>query len=194
MKIGSETDRWPRVQARWFGLVPPGRPRTVRLIVWHDMEYDETLTAAEDVAHYFATTDRQASAHVCIDADSVVQCVPDSDVAYAAPGCNADGIHLELAGRARQTREEWLDDYGRRLLDRACEVAAQYCVKYDIPPVHLTDAELAAGAKGMVGHAQCSAVYKKSDHTDPGPNFPWDLVVAGTLAHYHLRLNSGGLA
>lgn len=184
-----ETDAWPFVRARWFSTVTPERPRKVRVIVWHDMEYDETLRAAEDVAHYFATTDTRASAHVCIDADSVVQCVKDSNIAFAAPGCNADGIHLELAGYIRQTREQWLDDYGTKLIDRACRVAAQYCAKYDIPPVHLTNDQLEHGDRGMVGHVQCSTVYKKSDHQDPGPNFPWDVVVPLVEKYYAERIN-----
>jgi N-acetyl-anhydromuramyl-L-alanine amidase AmpD len=181
---GFETTAWPFVQARHYTKSVPGVRRKVRVLVIHDMEYDESLTAAEAVAKYFATTSTVASAHICVDADSIVQCVKDNDVAYAAPGCNSDGIQLELAGYARQTRAEWLDLYSTAMLTLAADATAQYCLKYDLPIVHLSDAQLAAGAKGIIGHYQASAVYKKSDHGDPGPNFPWDVFMAlVTQAH-----------
>ena len=178
-----ETDNWPFVKARWFTPFPAGQRRRPRVIVIHDMEYPERSTAAEDVAHYFATTATQASAHLCIDVDSIVQCVKDNDIAWAAPGCNNDGLQLELAGYARQTRADWLDAYSTKLLANAADAAAQYTLKYtNIPPVHLTNEELRAGKAGIVGHAQVSAVYRKSDHVDPGPAFPWDVFMPLVVA------------
>jgi N-acetyl-anhydromuramyl-L-alanine amidase AmpD len=166
-----ETDSWPIIKARDFKHVPAGR--TVRVIVIHDMEAPETPHTAEDVAKYFQHPDYPSSAHVCVDSDSVVQCVMDSDVAYAAPGANADGIQIELAGYGNQTSDQWMDDYSKMLLRNGANVVAQYCLKYDIPVVHLTNTQLQGGAKGIVGHVQVSQVYKQSNHTDPGPNFPW---------------------
>ena len=55
-------------------------------------------------------------------------------------------------------------------------------MKYDLPVVHLSDAQLLAGEKGIIGHDQASRVYKKSDHTDPGVNFPWVRFIAMTAA------------
>lgn len=165
-----ETEVWPLIQAKYHG---PKRTNPVRLGVIHDMEFPERPTAAEDVARYFQNPDEPASAHVCIDCDSVIQCVPDSFVAFAAPGTNHDGIQLELAGYGKQTAAEWRDKYSIALLAIAADVAAQYSLKYDIPAIHLSNEELAAGKKGWIGHYQASAVYHKSDHTDPGPNFPW---------------------
>lgn len=174
----SETDLWPFVQARWFTKIGPSVKRKVRVIVIHDMEAPESNLTAENVARYFNTTDTKASAHICVDNNSVVQCVYDNDVAYAAPGCNNDGIQVELAGYGKQTAAEWMDFYGIALLALGSDAVAQYCIKYNIPAVHLTDAELKAGKKGIVGHYQVSKVYKKSDHTDPGKGFPWDYFLA----------------
>lgn len=190
--MGHDTEQWPFVQAKHFHAVPVSAPRKVRVLVLHDMEFPEKMTAAEDVAHYFATMPdgRVASAHVCVDADSVVQCVHDRDVAYAAPGCNHDGISIELAGFMAQSREEWLDAYGAALLHRAADVVAQYCIKYDMPPRKLTDTELAGGARGIVGHDQVSRVYKKSDHQDPGPHFPWDAFMQYVGERYAARIGA----
>lgn len=185
-----ETDAWPMLKARWYTPVTNTR-RAVRVIVIHDMEAPEKGTTAEDVARYFATlpATTKASAHVCIDNNSIVQCVPDNSVAYGAPGVNNDGIQIELAGYGSQTREQWLDVYGQALLDLAANATAQYCLKYGVPILHLSDDELRDGGRGIIGHYQASAVYQLSDHTDPGPNFPWDYFLARVTTHYAERKN-----
>lgn len=166
-----ELDRWPKIQARNYGNV---NGRSIRVLVIHDMESPEDVNTAENVAKWFAGSDApKASAHLCIDSNSIVRCVDDMDVAYHAPGANNDGIGFELAGKASQSEAQWLDTFGKAMLENAAKAAAQYSVKYGIPVVHLTNSELGAGRKGLVGHRQVSSVYNKSDHSDPGANFPW---------------------
>lgn len=183
----TDTDRWPVVPARWFTKTDPGAQRVVRVIVIHTMEAPEKSTTAEDVARYFATTDTKASAHLCIDNDSIVQCVMDRDVAWAAPGCNNDGIQIELAGTAAQTDAQWDDAYSRALLNNGANAVAQYCLKYNVPIRHLSNTELKNGRKGIVGHVQVSTVYKKSDHQDPGKSFPWARFLEQVSAFYEAR-------
>lgn len=186
MTFEFETDRFPVVKARFFRAVP-GR-RAVRVIVIHSMEAPEKGETAENVARFFQNTQNPASAHLCIDNNSIVQSVLDNDVAFAAPGVNSDGIQLELAGFAKQARQEWLDPYGVLLLENAANATAQYCLKYDIPVRHLTDDELRDGKKGIIGHVQASRVYKKSTHTDPGEGFPWDHFLDRVRHHHAERL------
>ena len=166
-----ELDKWPLVQAKNYKNT---NGRKIRVVVIHDMEAPEKTTTAENVAKWFAgSTAPMASAHLCIDSDSIVRSVKDEDVAYHAPGANNDGIGLELAGYARQTENEWLDTYSKAVLENAAKACAQYSLKYGVPVVHLSNSELGSGKKGFVGHRQVSATYKKSDHADPGENFPW---------------------
>ncbi|WP_214327833.1 peptidoglycan recognition protein family protein [Nonomuraea sediminis] len=162
------------VQARWYHH---GRIAPIRLIVIHDMEMPEKPDTAEACARMFATTGREASAHACVDSNSIVRCVRDQDTAWAAPGGNADGLQLEMAGYARQTREEWLDAYGKAMLGRAAHQVAAWSRAYKIPVRKLTRAELRAGGRGITSHADISAVYRRSDHTDPGNAFPWDVLL-----------------
>jgi N-acetyl-anhydromuramyl-L-alanine amidase AmpD len=170
-----ETESWPFLPARDFLAA---KDRTVRVIVIHTAETPETTKAAENVARYFQHPDSPSSAHICVDNDTIVQCVKDSNVAYAAPGVNNDGIQIELCCFMGQTKTAWLDRYSLALLAIGADATAQYCLKYSIPAVHLTDTMLAAGERGIIGHAQASRVYKKSDHQDPGETFPWSLFMA----------------
>jgi N-acetyl-anhydromuramyl-L-alanine amidase AmpD len=174
--MGPETDNFPFIKARFFRPFSAGQ-RPVRLIVIHTMEVPERDGIAKDIANDFANRPEtnQASAHLCIDNKEIFQSVKDNDIAFAAPGANQDGIHLELAARAAQTAEDWQDAYSTAVLENAANVAAQYCLKYEIPVQHLTNAELAdLKTKGFVGHVQVTDVFKKSDHKDPGAAFPWD--------------------
>src|SRR5688572_29051390 len=122
-----ETDKFPLVRARWFTDVTDRRQ--VRLVVIHSMEAPEKGETAENVARYFQNPrDKngkpvKASAHLCVDSDSIVQCVLDNDVAYAAPGANSDGVHIELSGYAKQTRKEWLDAYGVLMFEKGANAA-----------------------------------------------------------------------
>jgi len=169
-----ETDAWEYIPARDFGAV---RTET-RLITIHDAEFPEQLKGARGVANYFKAPDKPSSAQICVDNQEVIQSVKDSRVAYAAPGANHDGVHVELVGYQSQTKGQWIDNYSLGVLVLGASAVAQYCLKYDIPAIHLSDGELKSGVKGIVGHEQVSRVYHKSDHTDPGPNFPWDLFIS----------------
>ncbi|MGA4950450.1 N-acetylmuramoyl-L-alanine amidase [Streptomyces lydicamycinicus] len=164
------------IQARWFGA---GRSTAIRVIVIHDMEAPEGPLTAENVSHWFSTmpASSKASAHVCVDNNSAVRCVGDGDRAWHAPGANSDGLGLEIAGYARQSRAEWLDDYSKGALEQAAKVTAGWCRKHGIPAKKLSVAELKAGMKGIVGHGDVSAAFGQTDHTDPGPNFPWDYFI-----------------
>lgn len=179
-----ETDSWRLIPARDHG---PKRFGTIRLIVIHDMEAAEAPDTAERVGEYFRHPDKPSSAHIGVDNNSIVQYVPDSYVAFGAPGANHDGIHVELAGYGRQTTAEWLDAYSIAMLALAADAVAQYCLKFALPPEHLTDSQLRNNFRGIVGHDQVSRVYRRSDHTDPGPSFPWARFIAMVQLHHQER-------
>lgn len=163
-----------------------GRNEDLRLIVIHTMEAPESPKTAENIAAYFASGAVVASAHACVDQDSVVVCLPPSDTAFAAPGANACGYQIEHAGYASQDGAGWGDAASQSMLKLSAAHAREIALAAGIPLKHLTNAELAAGEAGFVGHNQVSDVYKRSDHWDPGPDFPWgqymDLVNNGEAA------------
>lgn len=158
--------------ANWSRHLPAG-PKSV--IVLHCMEWPETATSAEWCAGFFAGTKGQppqASAHYCVDDDSVICCVPPDRIAWHAPGANANGIGIEHAGYARQSRTQWLDDYSLRMLQLSAALTAWLCKRFTIPAQFIMADHLRRGARGITTHAEVSRAFGKSTHYDPGPFFP----------------------
>jgi N-acetyl-anhydromuramyl-L-alanine amidase AmpD len=158
----------------------PAQRTTARLVVLHTMEAPEKPSTALAVAKWFAGPSApQASAHFCVDAQAMVQCVLLRDVAWGAPGANNDGIHVEHAGFASQNPEQWLDDYSRAVLDRSSFLVASLCARFGIPARKLSVEEVRdKKTSGICGHNDVSLAFGKSTHTDPGNSFPWDAYVA----------------
>jgi N-acetyl-anhydromuramyl-L-alanine amidase AmpD len=147
--------------------------RAIDVVVIHTMEIAERDGAAEACAHWFASTASEVSAHYCVDAATTIQCVREDDIAWHARGGNANSIGIELAGYAGQRALGWSDAYSRAVLERGARLAAEVCERHGIPIRRLRAADLAAGRRGLTGHADISAAFRKSDHWDPGPDFPW---------------------
>lgn len=159
-----------------------GRRAPIRVIVLHTMEVDENdPNVAEAVGNAFANPARQASAHVGVDIDSECRYVADDDTAWAAPGVNNDGLQLEMAGRAGQTTGQWADVASKKILERGAQRTATWCRTYGIPPRRLSNAELAAGGRGIIDHNQASQVYGGT-HWDCGPSFPWSSFLARVVS------------
>lgn len=165
-----------------------GRPDGPPLwIVIHDQEAPETGSTAENAAAYFArgADGRSVSAHYVADNNSVIQCVKLGDSAWTVGNRegNNRGINWELAGYARQTRSEWLDAFGKAMFALIAPIIREDAAAFEIPLRLLTDEQVRAFEPGVTSHVQLGRVFGGSDHTDPGPNFPWD---------YFMNLLTGG--
>ena len=177
------SDSIPFVQARNY---TPTLGRKISLVILHSMESAEKPETAENVAAWFAGKDApQASAHYLVDADSIVQCVKDKDIAWGAPGANSRGLHIEHAGRAEQRTEDWEDPYSAATLERSAELVAGLCAKYDIPAAPLGAHGVAGGGTGITTHAAVSLAFSTpGGHTDPGPGFPLDWYIGRVVANW----------
>lgn len=170
----------PYVPAAFFKVGRNGlKPR---VIVIHTMEFPERDNAAEWCADYFAGGTVVASAHYCIDNDSAVQGVWDSNTAWASPGLQYEAFQLEHAGYAGQSAENWSDDYSTKMLDLSARISAYLCNKFDIEPQRI-EGDALRTETGITGHVDVNNVFKKSTHWDPGKNFPWDAYIAA-VRHY----------
>ena len=87
--------------------------RRITTVVIHTMEIAERDNAAEICARWFANPVAEVSAHYCVDAETVIQCVLEDNIAWHARGGNASSIGIELAGFAGQRALGWDDDYSR---------------------------------------------------------------------------------
>lgn len=160
-------------------------------VVLHTMETPENSNVARNIATgWFSRTEAQTSAQYVVGDTEIFQCVNEGDYAWAAMTTgNARGIHIEMAGRASQSRTEWFDDYSRAMLELVAALTADICARHGIPVRILTDAQLAAGEKGITSHAAISRVFRESDHTDPGWGFPWDYFLERVQAHRNGNAN-----
>jgi N-acetyl-anhydromuramyl-L-alanine amidase AmpD len=148
--------------------------RAIGVVVIHTMEIGERSDAAESCARWFADPASEVSAHYCVDADTVIKCVSEEDIAWHARGGNTNSIGVELAGSAGQGPRGWDDSYSWAVLERTAALVAEICGRHRIPVRRLHAADLRAGRRGITGHADVSAAFRKSDHWDPGAGFPWD--------------------
>jgi hypothetical protein len=169
----------PFVQAKKYGAGRLDGPPI--WIVWHTMEEHEAGDTAERVANYFATLPdgRSVSAHYCCDNNSVVQCVLLADRAWTVgntPGNNR-GINVELAGFAAQSRAQWTDPYSLAMLSIACRIVARDMTEFAIPNRWCTVDDLKARRPGHTTHNDLRLAFGGTTHTDPGPNFPRDIVL-----------------
>lgn len=185
-----ETEKWHYIEA---ANNSGKRSGDIQLIVIHSGETQEGEDSAIGMGNWFASGKTIGSTHAGVDGGTkephTVQYVWDSLVAHGAGGGNHQGIHLEQAGRARQSREEWLDDYSRRVIDRAGNVVAQWAIKYNIPLRWLTVAEVRRGVKGICTHHDITLAFGKSTHTDPGPHYPKDVLLKEAQKWYRHHMS-----
>jgi hypothetical protein len=184
------------IPARYFDRSRYGTP--IAVIVMHTAQTGEGPKSARGTAGWFVSemlvpkkhpdgtvemVPAKASAHFCVDVNEIIQCVHDEHMAYGAPYANRNGIHVELAGRAEQTPEQWADPYSEKMLRRAAHLVAHLCRKHGVPIKRIGSDELKAGGRGICGHDTVSKAFPvPKAHWDPGPNFPWlhfiDLVIS----------------
>jgi N-acetylmuramoyl-L-alanine amidase/Putative peptidoglycan binding domain len=151
--------------------------KTVDVIVVHSAEIGEFWSSAEAVASYFHMgPPKPVSSHLVVDVDSIVRCVPDEHIAFHAPP-NELSIGIEQAGYAKQTRDEWLDPYGLKMLRLVARLIRVESERWSIPLVWLSPDELRLGGRGLCTHNDVRLAFGQTTHVDPGPNYPKDVVL-----------------
>lgn len=154
-------------------------PYPKRYIAIHNTANDAS-DAAE--ATYAKRRPDKVSSHYYVDSNSITQSLDTklgANHAGSATG-NRYAISYEITGVNAWTRQQWLNNVAWPLLWRQ---AARDCKEHSIPAQWLTNAQMRAGTPGgFVTHLQMGQVWGGTDHTDPGPNFPMDHLIAGVRA------------
>lgn len=155
-----------------FGLPTP-LPK--KRIIVHTTE-NQPGTPAINVLTYQANS-RTGSYHRLVDATGQITLANTDDWQTWSVGNKGNDIalHVSLVAYAKMNRAEWLAQ--PKMLEGAARVIAYWARTYDIPLVKLSREELGAGRYGVAGHLEAQ-VWGNTDHWDPGPGFPYDVVLA----------------
>jgi N-acetyl-anhydromuramyl-L-alanine amidase AmpD len=162
----------------------------VRLIVVHTTQGGGSDTF-QSLGNYFANPGAEVSSHVGIDDTPGVvgEYVTADQKAWTAANANPYAVQAELCAMA-EWGAEW-NDHGV-MLDNCAAWIAEEAGRFGIPIRKISESEAAAGQAGVCGHADLG--YAGNDHWDPGPNFPWDRVVAGAPSSPAAPSSPGGPA
>lgn len=150
---------------------PPGLP-------WPNASASGQAAAT---AGYFTQPSSGGSAHYICDVAGEEHCVADQAVAWHAPP-NPGSIGIEICGQSTYSRDQWLSPQVWPAVHLAATRTRELADRHGVPLERVDAGQLEGGRRGICGHADVTAAWHQSDHTDPGPNFPWPefmAVVAG---------------
>lgn len=167
----------------------------VRLLAVHTGEGART---AQNMVAFFERDDAQGSAHAIADHGVILLGVPYDRAAWTLRSGNPISDNIELCGFAEMTRAQWLSedsvtwrhstlkrdvtvDRPRQMLRRLSLWLAERSRARGIPLRKLTPADVRAGRAGVIGHHDWTVGMNDGTHWDPGPHFPWDVVIADAL-------------
>lgn len=153
-----------------------------QFVAVHSTESDRAMPAIN-----WMESQQNGSYHNLVDVNGDEwQLVPYDRQAWAAMSMgNARGLHICAAGRAAWPRSRWLGNSAQ--VSTLAKRIAYFSQMYGIPIVRLSPADVRAGKRGVCTHADISAAFRESDHTDPGGNYPMDALLRQAT-------NQGGLS
>lgn len=158
------------MQANFYGNYANG---TITRGVIHGTVSPCVAGQSKNTAVFFANpNNRSGSAHLTVDPAQAWASVHEENVAYHAPP-NEGSIGVELTDPVSGDPARWQDADHQSMLHLAAKIMADICKRYNLPIVKLSAADLLAGKRGICGHVDVSQAWHQTDHTDPGPDFPW---------------------
>lgn len=156
------------------------------LLVVHDVESPEGPSWAEALMGpaWFQKSTTRASCQYMVDSDSIVQGTPELAWAWhcGSPGSKIS-IGIEQAGYARFTREQWNTPAMRSQRWLLAQLLIDIAKRRNIPLRYASDQDIRDAAQGrgpggICFHRDITRVLGGTTHTDPGSNYPKDLLQA----------------
>jgi hypothetical protein len=147
--------------------------------VVHTSEGAQTFRS---LGNWLANPANQVSYQVGFDdttSTEIGEYVAHNLTAWAAMSANSWGEHgcccTPSGASSGWSRADWL---AHDNMLRACGAwLGEEAARYRVPLVKIGASEITAGRSGICGHGDCSAAGSGGSHTDPGPHFPWDVVI-----------------
>jgi N-acetyl-anhydromuramyl-L-alanine amidase AmpD len=149
----------------------------VRLVVIHTAEGATTI---ESLGSFFSNPSSQVSSQTGID-DKLGICgeyVKRENKPWTQGNANPYSTATELCAFAKWDRAEWLRH--PNMLENTKQWINEECAAFGIPKVRLNASQAQGGQAGVCGHVDLGSA--GGGHWDPGPNFPWDIVLGGAPA------------
>jgi hypothetical protein len=145
----------------------------VRLIVIHTAE---GATTYQSLGSYFANPSSAVSSHVGIDdtPGTVGEYVPRAAKAWTQGNANPVADAVELCAFAAWSTAQW--NQHPTMLSNCAAWIAEEAAAFGIPIVKLTPAQAQGSGRGVCFHSDLGAW--GGGHSDPGPGFPIDQVLA----------------
>lgn len=133
-------------------------------------------TAADEAAYATRRTDGTSS-HFYVDSSTIIQSLDTDDRAGHAGSRqgNEHAISFEIMGFNHWKRERWIKSVAWDKLGMVC---ATICKRYGIPVQRISPNVMRQNPKvrGFYSHDDMRLAWGGTTHTDPGPNFPWDIL------------------
>lgn len=142
-------------------------------IVLHGTVSPTVRGGAQAVARYFRDSGVEASAHYIVDPGEIVQCVPEGQQAWH-DGYNENEIGIELCDPQSGPGTRWQDAEHQAMLRLAAQLVREVAARWQFArPLRRGVAPLDLSAECVTGHVDIARTTRTTDHTDPGPDFPW---------------------
>jgi len=167
----------------WSGHTQ-GPVGTVTRIVIHGTVSPCQDGGARGNASYFQDPNSGGLAHYIVDPSEIVQTCDEDLACWHAPP-NANSLGVEFCDPQQGDPARWQDGPHQQMLALGARLVADLCARHGIPVTHIDAGGLLNGQRGIPGHVDVSQAWHQSDHTDPGPDFPWQqflALVAGPAA------------
>jgi N-acetyl-anhydromuramyl-L-alanine amidase AmpD len=127
------------------------------------------------------------SSHFYTDADSVTQSIDTDDKTGHAGSStgNENAISVEITGANGKTRAWWLANVAWEKLAAVLATVIKHHWpdgSFQIRRASVAEMKANPRVKAFYGHNDMRLAWGGTTHTDPGPNFPWDRLLAAVSA------------
>lgn len=157
------------------------RIRDIRAACLHTGQCPCQLGRGRFLMEFLRPASRRASAHYGVDFAEVWAGAQEEHTCFAAPGLNADGIHIEQAAYAEFGSpgwQPWDDPLVRKMVhEKTVPLLVDVCRRNRLPAKLLEPAQLLdPTARGITDHWRCTKAFGGS-HWDCGHHYPIQQVI-----------------